>query len=105
MMRGLKYILLAAMGAVALSGTAVRAQQQEPPDTQQGQPQGQPQGQQPTAPIPAIRSPLAGATDNGDTSDAQELTPDSIRQAAGEANRKIDSAIDRSAERVRSRMN
>jgi hypothetical protein len=36
---------------------------------------------------------------------AQELTPDSIRQAAGEANRKIDSVIDRSAERVRSRMN
>ena len=76
MMRGLQYILLAAMGAVALSGTAVRAQQQEPPDTQQGQQQGQPQGQQPAAPIPAIRSPLAGATDNGDTSDAQELTPD-----------------------------
>jgi hypothetical protein len=68
----LKYMLLAAMGAVALSGTAVCAQQQEPTDAQQGQQQGQ----QPAAPIPAIRSPLAGATDNGDTNDAQELTPD-----------------------------
>jgi hypothetical protein len=72
MMHELKYILLAAIGAVALSGTAARAQQQEPPDTQQGQQQGQ----QPAAPIPAIRSPLAGAAYNGDTNDAQELTPD-----------------------------
>jgi hypothetical protein len=72
MMHEIKYILLAAIGAVALSGTAVRAQQQEPPDTQQGQQQGQ----QPAAPIPAIRSPLAGAADNGDTNDAQELAPD-----------------------------
>ena len=71
-MHGLKYILLAAIGAVALSGTAVRAQQQEPTDTQQGQQQGQ----QPAAPIPAIRSPLAGATDNGDVDDSQVLTPD-----------------------------
>ena len=76
MMHQLKYILLAAIGAVALSGTAARAQQQEPPDTQQGQQQGQQQGEQPVAPIPAIRSPLAGATDNGDTNDTQELTPD-----------------------------
>jgi len=68
----LKYILLAAIGAVALSGTAVHAQQQEPPDTQQGQQQGQ----QPAAPIPAIRSPLAGAADNGDVNDSPELTPD-----------------------------
>jgi hypothetical protein len=73
MMHGLKYILLAAIGAVALSGTALRAQQQqEPPDTQQGQQQSE----QPAAPIPAIRSPLAGATDNGDTNDAQQVTPD-----------------------------
>ena len=76
MMLEIKYIMLAAIGAVALSGTAARAQQQEPPDTQQGQQQGQQQGEQPVAPIPAIRSPLAGATDNGDTNDAQELTPD-----------------------------
>jgi hypothetical protein len=76
-MLGVKYILLAAIGAVALSGTALRAQQQqEPPDTQQGQQQGQQQGEQPAAPIPAIRSPLAGATDNGDTNDAQALAPD-----------------------------
>jgi hypothetical protein len=72
MMHEIKYILLAAIGAVALSGTAVHAQQQEPPDAQQGQQQGQ----QPAAPIPAIRSPLAGAADNGDTNDAQELAPD-----------------------------
>ncbi len=72
MMHQLKYILLAAIGAVALGGTAVRAQQQEPPDTQPGQQQGQ----QPAAPIPAIRSPLAGAADSGDTNDSQELTPD-----------------------------
>ena len=71
MMQGLKYILLAAIGAVALSGTATLAQQQEPTDTQQGQ-----QGQQPAAPIPAIRSPLAGATGNGDVDDSQVLTPD-----------------------------
>ena len=36
---------------------------------------------------------------------AQQLTPDGIRQVAGEANRKIESVIDRSAERVRSRLN
>lgn len=72
MIRGLKFILLTAIGAVALSGTAIRAQQQEPPDSQQGQQQGQ----QPAAPIPAIRSPLAGAADNGDTNDSPQLTPD-----------------------------
>jgi hypothetical protein len=68
MMHGLKYILLAAIGAVALSGTTTRAQQQEPTDTQQGQ--------QPAAPIPAIRSPLAGATGDADVDDSQVLTPD-----------------------------
>src|SRR5271156_2286432 len=72
MMHGLKYILLAAIGAVALGGTAARAQQQEPTDSQQGQQQGE----QPAAPIPAIRSPLAGAADNGDVGDSQVLTPD-----------------------------
>lgn len=66
----LKLILVAALGAVALSATVARAQQ--PADQQQGQ-----QGQQPSQPIPAIRSPLAGAADNGDdTTDTQSLTPD-----------------------------
>jgi hypothetical protein len=47
----------------------VRAQQQ-PADSQQGQ--------QPSEPIPAIRSPLASAADNGDAGmqDSQTLTPD-----------------------------
>src|SRR5579863_5750982 len=62
-------LLLAALGG------PVRAQQT-------GQDQSQSQGQQPapdqgTAPIPAYRSPLASAANNGDVdTDAQELTPD-----------------------------
>jgi hypothetical protein len=36
---------------------------------------------------------------------AQELTPDGIRHAAGEASRRVESVIDRSAERLRTRMN
>jgi hypothetical protein len=36
---------------------------------------------------------------------AQELTPNSIRRAAGETSRKVESLIDQSAERLRSRMN
>jgi len=68
MIRGFNYIMLAAIGVAVLSGTAVRAQQQEPTDSQQGQ--------QPAGPIPAIRSPLASGADNGDTNDAQQLTPD-----------------------------
>ncbi len=65
-----------------LSAPGVRAQQQ-PQD--QGQQQGQDQTQQqtpspqgptqPTAPIPAYHSPLAGAADNGDDTD-NEVTPD-----------------------------
>jgi hypothetical protein len=63
----LKIGSLAALGAVALSAMPARAQQ---PDPQQGQ--------QPETPIPAIRSPLAGAADNGDTDipDSQALTAD-----------------------------
>jgi hypothetical protein len=59
---------MTAVGILALGATAVRAQQ--PADSQQGQ--------QPSAPIPAIRSPLAGAADNGDAGaqDSQTLTPD-----------------------------
>ena len=68
MIRGLKYISVAAIGAVALCGTPARAQEQ-PPDPQQGQ--------QPAAPIPAIRSPLASSADNGDeTAGSQAMTPD-----------------------------
>ncbi len=36
---------------------------------------------------------------------AQKLTPDGIRQAAGEASRRVETVIDRSAERLRTRMN
>ncbi|MFZ3215857.1 MAG: hypothetical protein WA192_07345 [Candidatus Acidiferrales bacterium] len=66
----LKYISVVAIGAMALSGTAARAQQQ-PTDSQQEQ--------QPMTPIPAIRSPLASAADNGDedeTPDSQQVIPD-----------------------------
>jgi hypothetical protein len=59
--RRLKYISVAAIGAWALSGTLVRAQEQ------------------PMAPIPAIRSPLASSADNGDadeTPNSQLMTPD-----------------------------
>jgi hypothetical protein len=41
----------------------------------------------------------------GQEARAQDLTPDSIRRAAGETGRKVESLIDRSAERLRSRMN
>src|SRR5579863_384382 len=71
MIRIITSISLVAIGAVALSGIPTLAQQQQQPaDTQQ---------EQPTTPIPAIRSPLAGATDNGDadvTGNSQQLTPD-----------------------------
>ena len=69
MIRIIISISLAAIGAVALGGIPTLAQQQ-PANTQQ---------EQPTTPIPAIRSPLAGATDNGDageTGNSQQLTPD-----------------------------
>jgi hypothetical protein len=70
MIRIIISISLAAIGAFALSGIPALAQQQQPASTQQ---------EQPTTPIPAIRSPLAGAADNGDadaTGNAQQLTPD-----------------------------
>jgi hypothetical protein len=41
----------------------------------------------------------------GQEARAQELAPDSIRRAAGETSRKVESLIDQSAERVRSRIN
>ncbi len=70
MIRGLIYISVAAMGALALGLTPVRAQQQSSDPQQE---------QQPLAPIPAIRSPLASAAENGDaeeTPDSQQLLPD-----------------------------
>lgn len=70
MIHTLKYISVMAIGALALGGTPLRAQQQ-PSDSQQGE--------QPLAPIPAIRSPLASGADNGDqdeTPGSQQLTPD-----------------------------
>jgi hypothetical protein len=79
MIRELKYISVAAIGALALGGTPVRAQQQPADPQQEQQPANPQQEQQPGAPIPAIRSPLASATDNGDqeeTPSAQQLTPD-----------------------------
>ena len=41
----------------------------------------------------------------GQEARAQDLTPDSIRRAARETSRKVESLIDQSAERVRSRIN
>lgn len=70
MIRIIISISLAAIGAFALSGIPTLAQQQQPANTPQ---------EQPTTPIPAIRSPLAGAADNGDadeTGNTQQLTPD-----------------------------
>jgi hypothetical protein len=78
MIRGLIYISVAAMGALVLGSTPAGAQQQ-PSDTQQQPSSETQQGQQPLAPIPAIRSPLASAADNGDadeTPGSQQLTPD-----------------------------
>jgi hypothetical protein len=69
MIRIIISISLAVIGAVALGGIPTFGQQQ-PANSQQ---------EQPTTPIPAIRSPLAGATDNGDadeTGNSQQLTPD-----------------------------
>ena len=72
-MRALKYILLAGIWA-ALVG-CVPTQAQQPADS----PQTQQQGSQPAQPIPAIRSPLASAADNGDadeTANPQQMQPD-----------------------------
>ena len=67
MIQKLTYFSVATIGMSVLMARPIRAQQQ--PDPQQAQ--------QPSAPIPAIRSPLAGAADNGDaTQDSQTLTPD-----------------------------
>jgi hypothetical protein len=72
-MRTLKYIFMAWIWVALLSVAPAGAQQQ--PDSQQDQQEGQ----QPTQPIPAIRSPLASAADNGDAGEApnpQDMQPD-----------------------------
>ena len=72
-MRALKYISMAWITVAVICVAPARALQQ-PADSQQGQQQGQQQEQ----PIPAIRSPLASAADNGDdeTGNPQQLEPD-----------------------------
>jgi hypothetical protein len=63
--------------ALALSVVPARAQQQgqQPPDTNATPPDTN--TEQPTEPIPAIRSPLAGAADNGQTqTNDGQLQPD-----------------------------
>ena len=60
---------------VAVLAVAPAARASSPTDSQQGQQQGQ----QPEQPIPAIRSPLASAADNGDedeTANPQQMQPD-----------------------------
>jgi hypothetical protein len=72
-MSTLKYISIGGIWLVLLSCAPARAQQ--PADT----PQDQQPGQQPSQPIPAIRSPLASAADNGDQDEApnpQEMQQD-----------------------------
>jgi hypothetical protein len=78
-------MVTAVFGGLAVLVTPVRAQQQQqqPPDQQgQGQqpspdtnaPENTPE--QPTEPVPAIRSPLAGATDNQGQQESQQIVPD-----------------------------
>jgi hypothetical protein len=82
MMRALLNIVGTVLCLVALGAPAVRAQQQSQDQGQQQAPdqtqQQTPAPQAPTqatAPIPAYRSPLAGAADNGEDTETA-LTPD-----------------------------
>jgi hypothetical protein len=84
MMKALSNIVAGVLFVVAVGAPALRAQpqtqdqsqQQTPDQTQQQTPA--PQGPaQPSAPIPAYRSPLAGAADNEDEDSTPEVTPDS----------------------------
>jgi hypothetical protein len=71
-MSAFKYISIGGIWLVLLSCAPARAQQTDTPPDQQ-------QGQQPSQPIPAIRSPLASAADNGDQDQApnpQLMQPD-----------------------------
>jgi len=62
MMRMLRSALWASLCVVVLAAPATRAQQQTP--------------DQSSGPIPAYHSPLATAADNGETTNTQELAPD-----------------------------
>ncbi|MGB9068794.1 MAG: hypothetical protein WCC21_09495 [Candidatus Acidiferrales bacterium] len=82
-MKPLSNIVAGVLCTVALGAPALRAQpqaqdqsqQQTPDQTQQQSPA--PQGPtQPAAPIPAYRSPLAGAANNEDEDTNPEITPD-----------------------------
>jgi hypothetical protein len=72
-MSTLKYISIGGIWVMLLSCVPAHAQQQA------DAPQDQQQGQQASQPIPAIRSPLASAADNGDQDEApgpQQMQPD-----------------------------
>lgn len=81
-MRTLFNILAAVLCILALDAPRARAQQsqdqgqQQTPDQTQQQTPAPQAPTQATAPIPAYRSPLAGAADNGDDTDNNEVTPD-----------------------------
>src|SRR5579871_125467 len=81
-MRSLGPILGATLFAALCTSVPARAQQPTQPDQPQGQ---QPDAQQPdntapennpTQPIPAIRSPLAGAANNGQDDTQEQIQPD-----------------------------
>jgi hypothetical protein len=78
-MRKLVNIIAIAACVGTLGARAARAQQDQTQQPAQGQGQQQTPDQgatQPQAPIPAYRSPLAGAADNGDDQTTTELAPD-----------------------------
>jgi hypothetical protein len=75
-MKALSNILGAALCGALLCVPAVRAQQQTPDQSEQPKPSDQ-GATQPSGPIPAYRSPLAGAANNDEDTDTNtELTPD-----------------------------
>jgi hypothetical protein len=74
-MRTLLNIVATVSCMAALCAPAMHAQQQSQDQGQQQSDQGQTQATQATVPIPAYRSPLAGAADNGEDTDTQ-LAPD-----------------------------
>ena len=74
-MRLWSQFVCAAFCVAALGVSAVRAQQTQDESQPQGQTQA-PAPEQPEAPIPAYRSPLASAADNGQTDMDAPLAPD-----------------------------
>lgn len=82
-MRRLRYSFWIALYMTTMGVNAARGQQQSQGQDQQSQGQAQ---DQPSAPIPAYRSPLAGMADNGEDPNApQQLAPDT-RPLAGAQN-------------------